>query len=283
MYNMISFIIILLSIISYIIINYDITTINECKQKILKPNYIDNLDNLLASSNKINKAFRGEDILVLKNGSKLCYPNIDDYVEKDNVYLEIFQNYNKTNIIYNNFGNHITLHNIKDYGKNYKNKYILHKDQHLPMHNWLDTKLPFLVRWINLHKKHIICSCKGNRKILVVNDKCSYEINKDKNNLEDIGSPKPIYVKNKENILKNISKYEFLLLENECLFFNPYIQYHIIEGNEDNISQVHFFILGYLLPLTNKIIPFDTENEELKIKYNRNIYKMKYITSELNE
>ncbi len=212
----------------------------------------------------------------------MCYPNINNYVEEDNIYLETHYSYKESNDIYKYFGNHLTLHTINDYGKVYKHGYIFHKDQYIPfIHYWLEKWFPSFIRFINIQQKHIVCSCKGDREVIILNDNCSKKVAQDYDNLHDIISPHPVYIKDVDKVLlSDITKYEFTLNENECLFFNPYIQFHKFKGSEDNISQVHFFMMGIFSPIGNLYIPFEPKIKLLKQIYNRNIYQMKHVSSE---
>ena len=254
-----------------------------CNYSNLKPTVFDNFTNLLLSPEHINNAFSGKEPVIVKNMKDFCYPSIEEYVERDNLYVETF--YNTTdNIIYKHFGEHFTMHAVNNYAKKYRNGNIFHKDQYIPYTSWFQKKVPSLVRWIELQQKHILCSCKSTRKVLIVNDVCSDKISKENDNLHDLSSPKPIYIKNITKVLPLITSYDFTLNENDCLLFNHLINFHQFGSTDENIAQVHFFLLRQFSAYANywPFVPCDKDkNELLKQTQNRNVFKNINTESEL--
>ena len=265
----------------------DINTKLECNNQYKKPIIFNNFTSVLMSPNYLTNAFTGDNPIIVKNLSDFCYPNFDKYVDKDEIYLEIFNSFNNSNIIYNHFGKHITLHNIHDYGKEYKNGYIFHKDQ-LPwfwtlwINNYLNIPrfFPSFTKMIDKKQKHIVCSCKDKREVLLTTPNCTDNILKEYDNLHNLIPPQPIYIKNINKVLQKINKYNFTLNEFDCLFFNPYRQFHIFKGSKNNIGQIHFFMLGELSRFSYISSKFKKINLFLKNKFNRYIYQMKYVKSE---
>ena len=176
---------------------------------------------------------------------------------------------------------------VTNYAKKYRNGNIFHKDQHIPYISWFQKKVPSLIRGIELQDKHIVCSCKGIRPVLLINDVCSDKISKDYNNLHDLSAPKPIYIKNVTKVLSDdVTLYDFTLNENECLFFNPLINFHQFNSSDENIAQIHFFILRQLSTYAN-YYPFvpchKDKNKILKETQNRNVFQHIKTESELIE
>lgn len=266
----------------------------ECSNESKEPIIYDDLNEFLKNSSLLNKAFQGESPVIVKNLSEFCYPNFDNHVKRDEIYLEIFNSFNESNLIYKHFGKHVTLHNHYDYGKTYKNGYIFHKDQ-LPLWGkyilynryfsipnllyYLPRFIPKFTKNIDKSQKHIMCSCKDTREVFLSTPSCTDNILKDYDKLHDLTPPRPIYIKNTEKILSNIDKYEFILDEFDCLFFNPFRQFHIFKGTDRNIGQVHFF-LGEFSRFANYGSEFKELNLFLKNKFNRNIYQMEYLEDE---
>jgi len=258
----------------------------ECKNMRVEPIIFNNLTTLLSSPEHINNAFSGKEPVIVKNMKDFCYPSIEEYVERDNLYIETFYN-TSANTIYQQFGEHFTMHAINNYAKKYRNGNIFHKDQHIPYISWFQKKVPSLIRGIELQDKHIVCSCKGIRPVLLINDVCSDKISKDYNNLHDLSAPKPIYIKNVTKVLSDdVTLYDFTLNENECLFFNPLINFHQFNSSDENIAQIHFFILRQLSTYAN-YYPFvpchKDKNKILKETQNRNVFQHIKTESELIE
>jgi hypothetical protein len=279
---MIPILIILLGCIIYFI-GKNTPEKETCKYSNLKPTVFDNLTNLLLSPEHINNAFSGKEPIIVKNMMDFCYPSIEEYVEKDKLYVETF--YNTTdNIIYKHFGDHFTLHAINNYSKKYSSGDIFHKDQLIPYTYWFKKNFPLLLRWMELQNKHIVCSCKSTRKVIIMNDVCSDKILKDNDNLHDLTFPEPIYIKNITKVLPLITSYDFTLNENDCLLFNPLINFHQFGSTDENIAQIHFFTLGKFSKYANyyPYIPIDKDkNELLKQTQNRNVFKYIHTESEL--
>jgi len=254
-----------------------------CNYSNLKPTVFDNLNHLLLSPEHINNAFSGKEPVIVKNMKDFCYPSIEEYVERDNLYIETF--YNTTdNIIYKHFGNHFTMHAVNNYAKKYRNGNIFHKDQYIPYTSWFQKKVPSLVKWMYLQNNHIVCSCKSTRKVLIMNDVCSDKIAKDTDNLHDLSSPKPIYIKNITKVIPLVTSYDFTLNENDCLLFNPSINFHQFESTDENVAQIHFFILRQFSEYANywPFVPCEKDkNELLKQTQNRNVFKNINTESEL--
>jgi len=259
----------------------------ECKNMRVKPIIFNNLTDLLSSPEHINNAFSGKEPVIVKNMKDFCYPSIEKYVERDNLYVETFYNITNDNLIYKHFGEHFTMHAINNYGKKYRNGNIFHKDQYIPYTSWFKNKVPSLIREIELRDKHIVCSCKDIRPVLLINDVCSDKISKGYDNLHDLSAPQPIYIKNITKVLSDdITLYDFTLNENECLFFNPSINFHKFNSSDDNIAQIHFFILRQLSTYAN-YYPFvpchKDKNKILKETQNRNVFQHIKTESELIE
>ena len=137
---------------------------------------------------------------------------------------------------------------------------------------------------MELKNKHIVCSCKSTRKVLIMNDVCSDQILKDTDNLHDLTSPKPIYIKNITKVLPLVSSYDFTLNENDCILFNPSINFHQFGSTDENVAQFHFFLLGKLSEYANypPFVPCEKDkNELLKQTQNRNVFKNINTESEL--
>ena len=88
--------------------------------------------------------------------------------------------------------------------------------------------------------------------------------------------PKPVIIKKKyeRKVLSKINRYKILLKKNQCLIFNPFLQFHSFTGNKNSITQVHFFVLNKYSKFSNLIIPVENIDNKLKKLYNRNIYKI---------
>ena len=258
-----------------------------CDNKSKKPMIFNNFSSVLISPDYLNNAFKGDNPVVVKNLPEFCYENFDEYVEKDEIYLENFNSFNNSNIIYHHFGKHMTLHNLNDYGKKYKNGYIFHKDQ-LPWFwfLWINEyiNIPRLftsfTKMIEREQSHIVCSCKNKREVILTTPNCTDNILNDFDNIKDLMPSQPIYIKDVNKVLPYINKYEFILDEFDCLFFNPYRQFHMIKGSENNIAQVHFFMLGPFSKYSNIGTKFKKINSFLKNKYDRDIYQMKHVENE---
>lgn len=284
--NYLSILILIISIIYIYILNNPNIQL-ECNNQYKQPIIFDNFTSALNSSDYLTNAFTGENPIIIKNLSEFCYPNFDKYVDKDEIYLEIFNSFNDSNLIYNQFGKHITLHNLYNYGKKYKNGYIFHKDQ-LPWYSflWINEYInipsffPLFTKMIDKKQKHIVCSCKDKREVILTTPNCTDNILKDYHNLHNLGPPQPIYIKNISKILPYINIYNFTLNEFDCLFFNPFRQFHIFKGSDTNIAQVHFFVMGELSKFSNIGSKFNIFNLFLKNNFNRNIYQMEHIESE---
>ena len=285
MIKYLSILILILSTLYFYIPNINLKL--ECNKQYKKPIIFNNLSSVLMSSVYLTNAFNGEKPVIVKNLPEFCYENLDIYVEKDEIYLEKFNSFNNSNIIYHHFGKHMTLHNLNDYGKKYKNGYIFHKDQ-LPWFwfLWINEYIniprlfPSFSIMIERKQSHIVCSCKNKREIILTTPNCTDNILKDFDNIKDLIPSQPIYVKDINKVLPYINKYEFILDEFDCLFFNPYRQFHMIKGSENNIAQVHFFMLGPFSKYSNIGTKFKKINSFLKNKFDRNIYQMKRVQNE---
>ena len=287
MINYLSIFILIISIFYIYTFNTIDYTKLECSNQYKKPIIFQNFTSVLRSPNYLKNAFNGENPIVVQNLPEFCYQNFDQYVEKNEIYLEKFDSFNNSNIIYNHFGKHMTLHNLYDYGIKYKNGYIFHKDQ-LPFFwfLWINKYIniprifPSFAKMMEKKQRHIVCSCKNKREVILTTPNCTDHIINDFDNIQDLIPSQPIYVKDISKVLPNIHKYEIILNEFDCLFFNPYNQFHMIKGSDNNIGQVHFFMLGELSKYSNIGTKFKKINSFLKNKYNRDIYQMKHVKNE---
>ena len=268
------------SIISIIFLIKDID--NKLNNKLNNKNnknnniYVKNFlsfNEALNNKEELNEAFNGNKPVIINSNGELCINPIHLKVEKNNVYVEIF-NDNDTTVFNEYFGEHITLHMIGDYTKNYETGNIFHKDVYIP--EFIREYYPNIIENIMEQQKHIVCSCNGSKIVSIIN---RYDTKKilNSNYTTVMEYPKPVIIKKKyeRKVLSKINRYKFLLKKNQCLIFNPFLQFHSFTGNKNSITQIHFFVLNKYSKYANLIMPVENIDNKLKKLYNRNIYKLK--------
>lgn len=264
------FIICLIFIIKSIDNNFENNRLDNNKKYVIKK--FKNLDEVLKNVDELNDAFKGIKPLIIKNSNELCINSIHKNVEKDNIYVETFNN-NHSTIFNKYFGEHITLHMIGDYSKYYKTGDVYHKDVYIP--ESLRNSIPNIIENIQEQQKHIVCSCNGSKLVSIIDRKNSKKL-LESNYTLTLNYPKPVIIERKyENkVLSKVHKYKFIL-KNECLIFNPFLQFHAFYGNKKSMTQVHFFVLQQFSKYANLIMPVEKKYDYFNKLYNRNIYKLK--------
>lgn len=183
------------------------------------------------SNEHLKNAYTGKQPMIVQHMESRCLPELP--VENDAVYLETYD-YSKA---------YFNIHFLGNYAKDQKDGFdILHKDQLIPYS--LYQTVPDFIYSIEEKQEHMICNCKGTRYVEIMTKEDSKKLLYNNHSvMTRLSVPKPIYLL--RNMASNYPKYRFTLHLNECLIFNPYVQFHTFFPSKNSEAIAYFKILGY--------------------------------------